>query len=160
MSRNRTPWYEDDNPDRVARAAGGRAALWIIVAVLFSLILGAGLWFARVGTSDIKGQGDVTIQKNSAPNRIAAQERFESMWADVKATDRKIDLFAAAAKAAPNDRTAETNLLGAQSYCLSVVSDYNAAARKILAADFRAVDLPSEIDLTDPATDCKPSKEN
>jgi hypothetical protein len=160
MSRNRTPWYEDENPDRVARGLAGRTALWIIAGVLFALVLGGGLWLFRVGTSDIKGQGDVTIKKNSAPNRIEAQEDFEELYADIQATDRKLDIYAAALKAKPDDQIARTNLDGTTAYCLGVVGDYNAKARKILAEQFRAVDLPPQIDNNDETTDCKPSKEN
>lgn len=155
---SRQSWLDSDNPDKVAAATGGRVALWVIVGLLFTLILGGGLWALRVGTSDIKGQGDVTIKKNSAPNRIEAQEDFEELYADIKATDRKLDVYAAAVKAKPDDAIARTNLDGTTAYCLGVVGDYNAKARKILAADFKAVDLPSEIDDADPATDCKPQE--
>lgn len=150
-----TRWYEDDNPDRVARAVGGRTAAWIIAAVVFFALLGAIGWGVKVATSDVKGQGDAVREKNSAPNRIAAQERFESLYAEIKASDQRLDALAADKKAAPTDRAASIRYTGAVAYCLSVVNDYNAEARKYRSQDFRSVDLPSEIDQTDPAFDCK-----
>lgn len=157
---SRTPWYESENPDRVAAGAASRVGLWVVVAVLFFGLLGIGGWAFKVATSDVKGQGDAVVQKNSAQNRIAAQARFESLYADIKATDRKLDIYADAVKAQPGDKTARTNLDGTRAYCEAVVGDYNAEARKYLAADFKAIDLPSEIDVNDPTTDCKPSEEN
>ena len=148
------PWYESDNPDRVARAVGARAVVWIAIAVVLVGVLAIAIWGFKVATSDIKGQGDAQRQKNAATNRIAAQERFESLHAEILAADQRIGILAGAVKADPS-YTNKTNLTGAQTYCLSVVADYNAEARKFTAAQFRAADLPASIDILDPATDCK-----
>jgi hypothetical protein len=55
---------------------------WLIVLVIIALALvtSALLWGLGVFTSDIKGQGDAQRIKNSAPNRIAAQEQFETRY--------------------------------------------------------------------------------
>lgn len=156
MSRNTRPaWYEDDNPDRVGRALAGRAALYIVAAVIFVGLIGAAGWGVKVLLSPAKGAGDAVMQRESANNRISAQERFEDLYAEIVAADQKITVFAAAAKADPKSQVAQTNLIGAQTYCLEVIGDYNAEARKFTSEQFRAVDLPAQIDTLNPATDCE-----
>ncbi len=147
------PWYGDDNPDRVARALGGRTAVWIIAAVLFFALIGGVAWGVKVALSDTKGRGDSVRIKNSAPNRIAAQERFEQLYAEIQRSDASLDILAPAANA--GGQAEKTQFTGAVTYCLSVVADYNAEARKYRSQDFRAIDLPAQIDTTSPAFDCK-----
>ena len=152
----REPWYESDNPDRVGRAIFGRGVLIAIAVALLVALLGLAGWGVKVALSDVKGRGDQIVQKNSGTNRIAAQERFEQLYAEIKAADQKLDVYAAAVKADPTYVTRQ-NFTGAQTYCLSVVADYNAEARKYTARDFRAIDLPEQIDTFNPTTDCKES---
>lgn len=129
-------------------------ALW--VGAVFAVILfGVAVWGFRVVTSPVKGQGDAAITKNSAANWTAAQARFEEMYADIEATDRKIELAREALDTDPGDKTAQQTLSGTQNYCLEVVGDYNAEARKYLASDFKAADLPDQINNNAPSTDCK-----
>ena len=149
------PWYESDNPDRVVRGAVARLGVWTVIVLLAAALLGAGAWAFRVATSDVKGRGDAVVQKNRADNRIAAQQRFEERYADIKAADRRIDVAKAALTADPKDPTLRTNYTGAVQYCISQVGEYNADARKYTAEAFRSADLPSQIDDLDPATDCK-----
>lgn len=146
-----TKWYESDNPDRIGMSIGLRILL--IVAVIAAI--GIGVWVFKVQTSDVKGAGDVQRTKNAAPNRIGAQERFESLYAGIKAADQRIDIMAAALAKAPTDVVAQTNYTGSQTFCTQLVADYNAEARKITAADWRSPDLPQQIDPSDPSTDCK-----
>lgn len=133
-----------------ARHGGHWVARWIIVIVVFALLIGGAIWGIKVLIAPVKGEGDKQIIKHDANNMIAAQERFEDLYQDILATDRKITV----AREAEGD-TAATNLQGLQSYCLSVVGEYNAAARKFTQADFKAVDLPSKIDNSNPEVDCK-----
>lgn len=126
----------------------------LTLVLIFALAI--GVWAFRVATSDIKGRGDQTIRINSATNRTGAQERFEDLYQEILAADRRIDVAAAANAAAPTTVTS-TNLAGAVSYCIGVVGDYNAAARKVSQAQFRAFDLPAQIDNLNTATDCKES---
>lgn len=159
MARDREKWYDSDNPDRVGRALTFRGVLLILLLVAVVAGISISIWAFQVGTSEIKGAGDVKRTNNSAPNRIAAQEKFEKLYADVKAADQRIDTFAQAKQENPDDYTARVNYTGAVSFCGQVVADYNAEARKITSADWRSMDLPEQIDSSDPATDCKPSKE-
>lgn len=150
-----TKWYDSDNPTTVARGASWRSAVWIACAVVFVLALSAGIWALKVGTSDVKGQGDAQRTKNAAGNRIAAQEGFEQLYADIKAADQRIDVMATARKSDPADLIAKANYTGAINYCIQVRADYDAKARKFSQGEFRAADLPYSIDQNDPTTDCK-----
>lgn len=150
-----TKWYDSDNPSTVVRGATWRAILWVLAVLLVVALVSIGVWGFKVATSDVKGQGDAVRTKNDSVNRIAKQELFEDYFADIQATDAKIGPAAEAAKADPTTVN-KTNLTGLVNYCLDVVGDYNAESRKYTAADFRAVDLPYQIDTTNPSTDCKP----
>jgi len=150
-------WYDSGNPTQVVRSSTWRAMVWVGCILAFVALISVGTWAFRVLTSDVKGRGDATLQKNAGSNRIAAQERFESLYADIIAADQKIDVFAQAAIADPSNDIAQANLFGTMAYCVQVRNDYNAEARKYSAEQFRAADLPYAIDITDPTTDCKES---
>lgn len=152
-------WYDSDDPNRVARGAAWFSLRWVVTAILVIGVIGIAIWGFRVLTSDAKGQGDAIIKKNEANNRIAAQERFEVLYADIKATDMKIDVWAAQVKASPNDKTAATNYASTITYCLSLRGEYDAEARKFTSEDFRAIDLPAQIDIYNPNTDCKETQQ-
>lgn len=147
----RTPWYESDNPDRW----GAHAIKWWALAALAAVLIGALVWGVNVATSKPRGQGDAYARKNSADNWTTEQARFNAMHQDILATDRKLDIAAAQAKARPTDLTATQTYTGLVSYCQSVVADYNTRSRSYLAQDFRDADLPAQIDTLDPLTDCK-----
>lgn len=156
MARSNQPWYDSDNPGTVARGAGWRSAVVIVCVVAFAGMLSAGIWAFQIATSDVKGRGDAVRTVNRGDNRLAQQAYFEQTYADVQAADRKLDQLAAD-KAAKVDG-ADVRYSGAVNYCLSLVGDYNAAARKQIAEKFRAVDLPAQIDTANPATDCAPKE--
>lgn len=134
---------------------GGQAVKWIIISVLVVLIIATLLWGLGVATSGVKGQGDAQRQKNSAANWTKQQAEFERMYASIKAQDKNITIAHAEAKANPNDQTKQINYSGLVRNCNDTVGNYNAMARSYLAEQFRAADLPAQIDDTDPATDCK-----
>jgi cytoskeletal protein RodZ len=147
--------YPTSDERRDARRSGWLVLRWTLAIIVIIVLIGWGLWALGVGTSDVKGRGDAIKNKNSGTNRVAAQERFESLYAEVTSSDQKIDVMAAAVKASPGDTVAQTNLTGVQNYCIQAVADYNAEARKYSAKDFRPTDVPAQIDNSDPATDCK-----
>ena len=150
-----TKWYESDNPSSIARGASWRIFVFVMVWAAVAAVIGLGVWGFRVISSDIRGQGNAIIQKNEATNRIAQQERFEQLYADVKAADLKIGTAAAAVAASPLDKTAQQTYTGTINFCIQVSADYDALARKYGAEDFRSVDLPEQIDRFDSSTDCK-----
>lgn len=128
--------------------------LWLLGIVLI-VALSWGVWALKVATSGVVGQGNAIIQKNSAQNWTKAQGEFESMYAEIEATDRKITVAKTALDLDKNDLTAKQTYIGTQNVCLSMVADYNAKARTFLAEDFRAADLPGQIDTMNTTTDCQ-----
>lgn len=148
-------WYENENPSGLARSASWRVGVFILIFLGVIALVGALVWGFRVVTSDIRGQGNAVIIKNDAVNRIAQQERFEQLFADVKAADLKIGTAAAAVALSPLDKTAQQTYTGTINFCIQVSADYDALARKYSAEDFRSVDLPDQIDRFDSSTDCK-----
>lgn len=128
---------------------------WVLIIILVILAVGGAIWGISVAVSAPKGVGDAVIKKNSAENWTAAQARFEDLYADIQASDRKIQVARSAVETAPNDKTAQQTLQGVQSACISFVGEYNAEARKFLSEEFRSADLPAQIDNHDPSTDCK-----
>lgn len=135
---------------------GGRFLIgWILIGVLLVLLVGAAIWAINVAASGPKGQADAFAEKNSSSNWVAAQAKFEDMYADIVQTDKKIDVAAEMLASNPTDKTFQQTLAGTKSYCLEVVGDYNAEARKYLAEEFRSADLPAQIDDYNTSTDCK-----
>jgi hypothetical protein len=148
------PWYDNPDPDKVMASGLARSTVIILWVVGIVAAIAIGTWFFRVQSSGVKGEGDSTIQKNSAPNRVAARQEYQNIFEDIQGADERIDVMAAAYKADPTSVNL-TNLTGSKTYCISRVRDYNALAKKYLSADFRPESLPTEIDRTNPAFDCK-----
>lgn len=119
---------------------------WIATVIVLGVIA-AAVWGVRVLISDVRGQGDAVIQRNSAANWTAAQGRFEGWYAEYEATLVRIDNLEPQVAAKPDDQILTTQLNGLRSYCTSVAADFNADARTFLAGDFRAADLPAQLDL-------------
>lgn len=150
-----TKWYDSDNPSTLVRSGGWRMAIFIVAAVVFFGLLGWGIWAVSVGTSDIKGKGDAYKAKNDGTNRVLQQERFEDLYNEILAADKNIDVMKEALDLSPDSQVAKTNYSGVKSHCNDVVAEYNANSEKYSAKDFKRVDLPYQIDDTDPRTDCK-----
>lgn len=151
----REPWYESDNPSRVARGIGWRAATWIVVGVLFFGAIGVGIWYFKVATSGAKGAGDQTRIVNDGRNRVNAQEWFEGQYNLILGADQKLDQAAADKAASPGDAFAATNYTGLVNRCIDMRNAYNAEANKVSRGQWRDPRLPYQIDQTDPKTDCK-----
>lgn len=157
MPKPKEPWYESDNPSRVARGASWRAGVWLIAAIVFFGLIGIGTWGFKVATADVKGQGDAHRQISSADNRLFAQGNFNDLYQEILASDWKLDHAAADKAAHPGDSFYNTAYTGLAAHCRDAVAQYNAAARKITQQRFRDEDLPSEISNADPKTDCQPN---
>jgi hypothetical protein len=152
---SRTPWYEDDNPTRVARGASWRIAVWVVCIVLLVGVLTAGVWAVKVAVSGPKGAGDAARIKNNGTNRVQVQQEFNQRYQDILSADRRITVAYDELQADKTDSVLRTRYAGARSYCQGAVGEYNAAARTYTKADFRDADLPAVIDNTDPTTDCR-----
>jgi len=158
MTRNRNPYADDISEINAgARSVGWRAAIWTVVIVLFVGAISVGIWWFKVSTSDVKGAGDQTRITNDGRNRVAAQESFEALYAQIKAYDRNLDQAAKDKAEHPGDSFYATNYSGLVKTCNDAVGQYNADARKVTRAKWLSPDLPYEIDATSPDTDCKES---
>lgn len=150
------PWYESENPSRVARGASWRAGVWVIGIVAFALVLSGGIWALKVVTSDVKGAGDTTAKVNSADNRIFAQEHFFTLYNQILAYDQQLDQAAADKAEHPGDSFFATNYSGLVKTCIDARNQYNGDAFKVTQAKWRDPALPFQLDATaDPKTDCK-----
>jgi len=141
-------WYDNPNADKVTRSAGVRIMIWVVVFAVFFVALGWLLWGLGVIGAPIKGQGDAFKQKESASNRIVQQAEFEDLNAEYESALVKIPIAKKAAKQDPNNQTKQTEYIGLVNYCVGVAGKYNAESRKYLAADFKAIDLPAQLDRT------------
>jgi len=132
------------------------------------------IWGVSVATSDAKGKGNMEIERNSAENRIRAQAFFEQAFEDVQKFDTQIgdaqkaydDFVANNPKPTADDLVAaqlysqqmnnrQVTLTGLMQQCQNTVADYNAEARKTLAAEWRSPELPYQINDGSPETDCR-----
>lgn len=154
MNSDKEQWREIDS---VSRSAGWRIGAWIIAGTLFVGLVAGGVWAFKVVTSDAKGAGDATRQINDGRNRIAAQEVFEAMYAQIQAHDRNLDQAAKDKADHPGDTFFATNYSGLVKTCNEAVLQYNAETRKVSKAKWLSEDLPFEIDQTDVRFDCKES---
>jgi hypothetical protein len=141
-------WYDHNNADKVTRSGTWRIMAIIAAFTIFALLLGGVVWGFRVATAPVKGAGDAFQQQQSGNNRISSQARFEDLYADYEQTVNKIKPAKQALRQNPDSQIKQTELTGLTNYCLDVVGDYNAESRKYLAADFKAIDLPTELDST------------
>ncbi|MCX6805784.1 MAG: hypothetical protein NT114_03790 [Patescibacteria group bacterium] len=147
----------------------------IAIAVFIAVVLVApiAIWGIRVTTSDTRGAGNVEIERNSAENRVRAQAYFEQSYQDIKKFDVQIvdaqkaynDFVTNNPKPSADDLVAaqiygqqlnsrQVTLTGLQQQCQNTVANYDAEARKTLAAEWRSNELPYQID-SSPETDCK-----
>lgn len=147
---------------------------YVAAAVALLVLIPAVAWGISVAVAPAKGAGDVRRDVNTSTNRIDKQELFEQRIADVRSLDERAtlawsDYQSAGCKtptqALPGDEgqaltTCQKlygNFTGVRNRCVEVRETYNADARKISAARFRAVDLPAQLpDPNDLArTDCR-----
>jgi hypothetical protein len=134
---------------------GTKIAAGVLAALLAITLITWAAWAISVAVSGPKGQGDAVKTKNSAENWTAAQAKFEELHQGIQSADKKTELAAERLAANPGDLTLQQQHAGVQSGCVSLVADYNAESRKFLSEDFKSIDLPHQIDTTDPAFDCK-----
>lgn len=139
-------WYDNSNADKVTRSAGWRIMLWIALFAVFFALLGWLLWGLGVIGAPIKGKGDAFKQQQSGANRIVQQAKFEDLYNEYRDSLAKIKPAKQALKQNPDSVIKNTELTGLVNYCIDVAGDYNAESEKYLAADFKRIDLPYELD--------------
>lgn len=119
--------------------------LWLIGIIILGMIVGGVIFAINVATSNARGAGEVVMKNNSAKNRIEKQELFEKMVATVETNKELVAQHTKNVEANPDDKTAKQTLLGVQSACVASVNKYNAEARKVTSADWKAADLPESL---------------
>ena len=152
---SRDPWYESENPTRVARGASWRIGLWVLGIVIFAGLISGGIWAVKVATSDVRGAGDQAAKVNAADNRIFAQEHFFALYNQLLAYDQQLDQAAADKAEHPGDQFFATNYSGMVKTCIDARNQYNGDANKVTQAKWRDPSLPFQINELDPKTDCK-----
>lgn len=155
MRDKREPWYDSDNPTRLARGFTWRAMVWLLAVVLGTGAIAGVVWGVKTALSPVKGAGDVYQQQQDAKNRIAQQQHFQALYNQLIAYDQQLDQAAADKAEHPGDSFFATNYSGLVKTCIDARNQYNGDANKILAAQWRDETLPYQIDPTMPATDCK-----
>jgi len=150
-----------------------RVKFMIAALVAVAIITPIAIWGIQVATSDTRGAGNTEIARNSAENRVRAQAFFEQAYEDVQKFDVQVvdaqkaydDFVTNNPKPSADDLVAaqiysqqlnsrQVTLTGLQQQCQNTVANYDAEARKTLAAEWRSPELPYKIDGS-PATDCK-----
>lgn len=132
-----------------------KAVAGVLAIIVTLTLIGWAAWAISVAVSGPKGEGDAIKTKNSSENLIKAQAKFEELHQGIKSADQKTELAGQRLASKPDDLTLQQQHAGIQSGCISLVADYNAESRKFLSEDFKSIDLPYQIDTTDPAFDCK-----
>lgn len=94
-------------------------------------------------------------QPTPSPTSGVNVQHFTTLYDDVVQADRNLTVTAETLLSRPDDLTLETKLIGQKHYCLGLVSEYNARAKSFSQQDFRAVNLPREIDQAASETDCE-----
>lgn len=142
-----------------------KIGFWVVVAVAFIGALTFAVTAVTLGintaTAGIVGKAKEEQRIESAENRILQQERFETLYNDILAMDRKIEDSQEALDSATDDSDIEfwrETLRGQINHCFDLVAEYNAATEKVSAEQFRDYRLPKHIDtegdLLDPDLDC------
>jgi hypothetical protein len=126
----------------------GIAFIVTVVAIVFILVIGGGLWAFGVFASGTKGAGDVHRKNQDANNRISAQATFEKLAGDIQAYPAKIANAAADRTAHSDDTYYATVLTGLESACADAVATYNADAQTTTMRDWRPANLPESYDNT------------
>lgn len=151
--KNRTD-RDFDELDYATRAGFWYVAKWVGACILAIVAVVVVLWGTGVLWAGPKGAGDAHKTNQSGTNRIAKQEMFEQLYADIQNADKTVGLMHDALAGDPS-YVNKTNYTGARAACNQLVANYDAEARKYSAKDWRDNKLPSAINQTDPKFDCK-----
>lgn len=120
----------------------GEGTIWIIIIGALGLVIAGFFFVTTVLLAPAKGAGEVVIKNNSATNRIEKQELFEDLNAKVIFNKELVAQHKATLETDPDNAQIKQILSGVKSACSASVERYNAEARKITSADWKAVDLP------------------
>lgn len=136
----------------------------VAVAIFGPALIGAIFWGISVATSDVRGQGNAARIQNDAQNRMQSEKEFNELYGKVQERDRSIDTYTEDLTDAQGREEEDLdfyreNLRGAVTACVSAVTQYNTLADNPQKSKWRPANLPELIDQTDPAFDCKASRD-
>lgn len=162
---------DDDMPKGVDWWADrfGRRPVRTSLQLTFGLIgcflaVMAVLWATNVVVAPWKAAGDISQQKNSAPNQIAQQGQFSDDRAafnsgllSIEGAQMAFDQITMATTQGPVDSVTQWQnaqqatelsggLSGAITHCQNIAADYNSLASKILSSDLQGAKLPETLD--------------
>lgn len=119
----------------------GNGLAWMVaVGVVILVVLGA-VWGFKTAFAPRSGKAGAYRTKESAQNRVFAQQTFEQEDADYAGYLLKIKTYTG-----PLSATRQTELEGLRQLCITVAQTYNADSRKYLLRDFKSFDLPVTLD--------------
>ncbi len=135
------------------------AALAIVVALAIGVMALFGFGLFNRSTADYRGRNSQIEQtKGDGTYRIAAYERFYGLCASVQDDEASVESLEEELKTdPPADRVVQVNasLTALRSSRAEKINRYNADARKSATlAQFKASDLPHELDKTAEETTC------
>lgn len=114
---------------------------WIIASLIMAALIAFAAWGINTAFAPTAGKAGAFRQKESATNRIFAQQTFEQEYADYSGYLAKEKTYTGTLTA-----TQATELSGLRQVCISTAQNYNADAQKYLLRDFRSFDLPATLD--------------
>lgn len=115
---------------------------WTVAAVV---LITAAIWAIDVGTSGIRGKGNVIKQNNDSNNQIAAQAEFNKLYGAIQADVRNIQSAAKQVAANPADQFELSALDGDQNLCRTDVTTYDGDTQDTTMKDWRPASLPANI---------------
>lgn len=126
----------------------GNGVLWVLGLLVLCAAVGGAVWAFNTGTASVQGKAGAFRQKESAENRLFAQQDFEQLSADIDGYVAKVVVAKRALKddqaagaAAEQLQIDRTNVSGTQGVCIDAVQQYNADSHKYLLRDFKSAGL-------------------
>jgi hypothetical protein len=149
----------DDKAQAETKSKG--PLLWLVLTVAIIAAVFLALWAAGVGGRSGAGSTTTTTTTTTAAAttttppqptirafnpavNVESQAYFVSLWKSIKAAQIQVRQQARVVKNDPTGSN-QTDLVGLQQNCTTVVATYNAAALAIVSKAFRAVGLPRQI---------------
>lgn len=132
------PWWT------TLRGVVGLVVIGLVVVAIVGLATTGSIFFQAEAAKRTLAPR-ITKQNYDSRNVIQKQEMFESLYRDIHGYQANIKIAADAYKQSPTSFN-QTNLVGVKQQCVNTVEQYDAEARKITSRDWRAADLPYQID--------------
>lgn len=127
----------------------------VVLVVVGVILLPFLIWGAKVALAPLFGAGNARIITHDPLNRIAQYNHFYDLCSDVQALELQLEAYESGETGLPEDQVA-TNVLALKGQRNALVTQYNAdAAKTATAGQFKAHDLPAEIDANNYNTECQ-----